>query len=135
MGAFTDDFMKEYELSRIPEAEMSSLGYGRLGAFIHLALFYVWSDEICKNEKPPIEFLTNCLVGRYALPVVYYVAGWTLYSTSKALKIAIFKRPLYVMFAAFCTIDEQSAKALNLPTSLVEKRKQRGLVFCTRENF
>jgi hypothetical protein len=135
MGAFIDDFMKEYELSGIPATEISSFGFGQLGVFVHLALFYAWSDEVCNNEKPPIEFPTNCLVGRYALSVVYYIAGWTLYCASKALTIAIFKRPLYFMFAALHTIDEHSAKALNLPTSLVERQKWRALVYCTRKYF
>jgi hypothetical protein len=135
MGAFIDDFMKEWESSGIPATEMSSFGFGRLGTFIHLALFHVWSDEVCNNEKPLIEFLTNCLVGRYALSVVYYVAGWTLYSVSKALIIAIVKRLLYFMFAALHTIDECSAKELNLPTSLVERQTWRAPVYCTRKYF
>jgi hypothetical protein len=135
MGAFIDDIMKEYESSGIPATEMSSLGFGRLGVFIHLALFHAWSDEVCNNEKPPIEFPTNCLVGRYASSVVYYLARWTLYSAPKALIIAIVKRPLYFMFAALHTIDEHSAKALNLPTSLVERQKQRALVYCTLKYF
>jgi hypothetical protein len=75
MGAVINDFIKEYESPVIPVAEMSSFGFWRLGTFIHLALFHAWSDKICNNEKPPIEFPTNCLVGRYALSVVYYVAG------------------------------------------------------------
>jgi hypothetical protein len=33
------------------------------------------------------------------------------------------------------TVDEHSAKALNLPTSLVETRKQRALAYCTHEYF
>jgi hypothetical protein len=122
-------------LSRIPAAELLSLGIGPLGVFTNLALFHAWLDEICNNEKPPIEFPTNYLFGRYALPVVYQVAGWTLYSASKELTIAIVKRPLCFMFAAMHTIDEQSAKALNLPTSLVEKRKRRALVYCTSKYF
>jgi hypothetical protein len=132
---FIDDFMKAYESSGIPAAEMSSFGVGRLGVFIHLALFHAWSDEVCNNKKLPIEFPKKCLVGRYALSVVYNIAGWTLYSASKALTIAIVKRLLYFMFAALHTIDERSAKALNLPTSLVERRKQRALVYCTHNYF
>jgi hypothetical protein len=38
MGNFINDFMKEYESSRIPASEMSSLGFGWLGVFITLAL-------------------------------------------------------------------------------------------------
>jgi hypothetical protein len=66
---------------------------------------------------------------------VYYVADWTLYSVSKALSVGIVKRPLYFMFVALHTIDEHSANALNLSTSLVERRKRRALVYCTHEYF
>jgi hypothetical protein len=135
MGAFIDNFMKEYESSGIPAAEMLRLSFRQLGAFIHLALFHAWSDEICNNEMPLIELSTSCLVGRYVLPVVYYVASWTLYSVSKALTIANVKRPLYFMFAALHTFDEQSAKAMNLPKSLVERRKRRVSVYCIGEYF
>ncbi len=100
-----------------------------------LWLCHAWSDEICNNKKPHIEFPTNCLVERYALPVVYYVANWTIYSASKALTIAIVKRPTYFIFVALHTIDEQSAKALNLPTSLVVRRKQSALVYCICKYF
>ncbi len=54
---------------------------------------------------------------------------------SKALAFANVKRLLYFMFASLHTIDEQSAKVMNLPTSLVERRKRRALVYCTREYF
>jgi hypothetical protein len=79
MRAFIADFMKEYDSTGLPPADVSSITFGRLGAFLHLALFQAWSDAICDNEKQPIEFPVDCLIGRYALPVVYYVAGWTLY--------------------------------------------------------
>jgi hypothetical protein len=73
------------------------------GAFLHLALFHAWSDAICNNKKPLIEFPVDCLIGKYALPVVYFVAGWMLYSASKAATIAADKRPFYFMFAALHT--------------------------------
>ena len=38
-------------------------------------------------------------------------------------------------FAARHTIDECVAKGMNLPTSLMERRKRRALVYCTREYF
>ena len=48
------------------------------------------------NEMPPIKLRVDCLIVRYDLPVVYYVAGWTLYSVSKASTIVTDnKRPLY----------------------------------------
>jgi hypothetical protein len=75
MRAYDADFMKEYNLTGLPPGDIFSITFGRLGAFLHLALFQAWSDVICDNKKPPIEFPVDCLVGRYAMPVVYYVAG------------------------------------------------------------
>ena len=135
MRAFVADFMKEYETTGLPPADISCITFGRLGAFLHLALFQAWSDAICDNEKPPIEFPVDCLVGRYALPVVYYVAGWTLFSMSKASMIAVDNRPVCFSFAAAQTIDGCAAKGMNLPSSLVERRKRRASVYCTREYF
>ena len=135
MHAFLDEFIKEYDVSGIHTAELSSDRFRRLGAFLHLALYHAWSDAVCDNEKPPIEFPNTCLVGKYAMPVVYYVAGWTLYSASKALTVAADKRQLYFRFAACHTINVKSAKDANLPVSLVEKRNKRASVYCSREYF
>ena len=110
MIAFVADFMKEYESTGLPPADISSITYGRMGAFLHLALFKAWSDVICDNEKPPIHFPVDCLVGKYALPVIYYVAGWTLFSASKASTIAVDNRLLFFRFAARHTIEECAAK-------------------------
>ncbi len=90
---------------------------------------------ISDNQKPPINFLADCLAGKYALPVVYYVAGWTLYSASKASSIAADKRSLFFRFAAAHTIDGCTAKSMDLPTSLVERRKRRASVYCSRKYF
>jgi hypothetical protein len=135
MRAFVADFMKEYNSTSLPPADISSITCGHLGAFLHLALFQAWSDAICGNKKPPIEFPVDCLVGRYTLPVVYYVAGWTLYSASKASTIAADNRPVCFTFAASQTIDERVANRMSLPTSLVERRKWRASVFCTHGYF
>ena len=135
MCAFVADFMKEYDSTGLPSAGVSSITFGRLGAFLHLALFMAWSDVICNNEKPPIDFPVDCLVGKYALPVIYDVAGWTLFSALKASTVAVDNRPLFFRFAARRTIDECVAKGMNLPTSLVERRTRRALVYCTWEYF
>jgi hypothetical protein len=70
MCAFVADFIEEYNSTGLPPVEFCSVTFGRLGAFLHLALFHAWSDAICGNEKLLIEFLVDCLVGRYALPVI-----------------------------------------------------------------
>ena len=95
MRTFLADFMKDYNSTGLPSADICGMTFGRLGAFLHL------------KERPQIEFPVDCLVGRYALPVVYYVAGWTLYSMSKASTIAADKRALYLMFAASHTCNMQ----------------------------
>ena len=71
MHAFVADFIKEYDSTGLPSAGISSITFERLGALLHLALFMAWSDVICNNEKPPIDFPVDCLLGKYALPVIY----------------------------------------------------------------
>jgi hypothetical protein len=63
------------------------------GTGLGVKLLMAWSHVISNNQKPPINFPADCLVGKYALPVVYYVPGWTLYSVTKASSIAADKRP------------------------------------------
>ena len=58
-----------------------------------------------------------------------------LYSASKASSIAVDKRPLYFMFVAAQTIDGCAAKSMDLPMSLVERRKRRALVYCSCKYF
>jgi hypothetical protein len=48
-----DDFMKQYELSKIPAATMSSRSFGQLGAFsLHsFGVLHVYSDTICTTMR------------------------------------------------------------------------------------
>ena len=136
MRAFADEFIAEYDSSGLSHLEdISRITFGRLGAFLHLALFMAWSHVISKNQKPLINFPADCLVGKYTLPVVYYITRWTLYSTSKASSIAADKKSLFFRFAAAQTINGCTVKNMDLPTSLVERRKQRASVYRSREYF
>ena len=136
MRAFAKEFIAEYDSSGLSCLDdVSRITFGRFGAFLHLALFMAWSHVISDNQKPPINFPADCLVGKYALPVVYYIAGWTLYSASKASSIAADKKSLFFRFAAAQTINGCAAKSMDLPTSLVERRKRRASVYCSRECF
>jgi hypothetical protein len=114
---------------------ISKISIVHLGRFLHQALFYEMMDLVCNYEKPPVKFPVDCLVGKYARPVLYYVAGWTLYSASKALNVSKDKRPTYYRFAATECIMESKAKMMGLPTSLVKKRKQKSSVYCTQQYF
>ena len=77
------------------------------------------------NEKPPVSFPEECLLGRYARPVVYYVAGWTLHSDSKALTAACAKRAKYVSFVQAHNLGKEGATGADLPTSLIDRRKHK----------
>jgi hypothetical protein len=45
------------------------------------------------------------------------------------------KRPTYYRFAATQSIMESKAKIMGLPTSLVERRKKKLFVYCTKQYF
>ena len=72
MHAFADELILEYESSGLSCLEdVSRINFGRLGAFLQLALLMAWSHMISNNQKPaPINFPVDCLVGKYALPVI-----------------------------------------------------------------
>jgi len=129
---FIHSFMEKFN-----ESGMDRKTYGQLGQFLYYVLFVTWSNLVCGNKKPPVEFPSDCLVGKYAIPVIYYVAGWTLYKASKAATVGEDKRPLFYRFTSAHTVNEIATQHLQLPISLVEKRKtKRGAsVCCTLEYF
>jgi hypothetical protein len=47
--------MEEYPSTGISPDEFSTISFGRLGTFLHLALYHAWSDAICINKKPPFK--------------------------------------------------------------------------------
>ncbi len=69
LHSFIDSFIEKYPSTWIPPDKFSIISFGRLGTFLHLALFQAWSNAICIKKKPPIKFPDHCLVGRYALLV------------------------------------------------------------------
>jgi hypothetical protein len=79
---------------------------------------------VCNYEKPPVKFPSDCLVGKYARPFLYYIAAWMLYSASKALTVAKEKRPACYRFLATRSIMESKNKMMGLPTALVKRRKK-----------
>lgn len=94
-----------------------------------------WSRMIRDNELPPIVIPTASLVQTYALPVVYYTAGWTLSRASIARTIPKRKRGPYIEFALRHSITPAVAKELNLPTELVDQRKRNSMFRASREYF
>jgi hypothetical protein len=135
LKSFVANFMEEYDGSGLPRAEVSRIGFGHLGRFLHHVMFMVWSHSVCDHNKPPVEFPDDCLMDKHARPVIYYVAGWMLYSASKALTVARDKRLLFFGFFESQSIAEDMAKSMDLPTSLVDRRKRKSLVYCSRDYF
>ncbi len=135
LQCFAAEFMEEYDASGFTPWVITKIGFGNLGRFLHNVIFLAWSHSACGNDKPPIEFPVDCLVGKHARPVIYYVAGWMLCSASKALTVARDKRPLFLEFSMTHSIDEDTARSSGLPASLVEWRKRDSPVYCSRDYF
>ena len=109
--------------------------YRYFGSFLFDVMFDCWSLHSMEAERPSVTMPEQCLVGKYARPVVYYVAGWTLHSLSLARTIARNMQPLYRRFADQHIINEEVAAAEDLPVSLVKKRNTRALLFSSAEYF
>jgi len=75
--------------SSVPTAsDLSDDEFGFFGCFLETCIFFEWSNSAMDSDRPDIKFPSESLVGKYALPVIYYVAGWTLSSLSLAKTIA-----------------------------------------------
>ena len=83
---FVKEWMKQYECLGIDIPNVKNniprRKFGSLGLFLHNVLFMEWSHSSIDNKRPQVSFPEECLVGKYAWPVIYYVAGWILYSAS-----------------------------------------------------
>lgn len=122
--------------SLLPTAnELSSLEFGFLGMHLEACLFFEWSNASVDTDRPAIEFPAENLVSKYALPVVYYVAGWTLSSVSLAKLAARHKRPIFASFASIHCIGRKDAEQANLPISLVVRRQRKSLSFSNQVYF
>ena len=73
-------------------------------------------------ERPSVQIPGKVKVGKYARPVIYYVAGWTLCSASRALTISLQDREKYVLFVQRNNTTKEDAQKEKMPIDLVEKR-------------
>ena len=64
------------------------------------------------DKRPSVSFPIECLVGKYAHTVVYFVAGWTLSGAQK-------KGSIYATFARAHSLEMEEAKLRKLPTAVV----------------
>lgn len=98
---------------------------GRLGQFLFNTTYQAWVRASASAERPPVQIPGKVKLGKYARPVIYYVAGWTLYSASRALTISVQEREKFSQFAQRNNTTKEDAEKDNLPIDLVEKRSAR----------
>ena len=131
--------MKQYEClgNDIPNAknDITHRKFGALGLFSHNLLFMEWSHSAIDNEKPQVSFPEECLVKKYARPVLYFVSGWVLHSASKALTVAVSKQAKYLAFVRARSLGKEGATEAGLPVSLIKRRKRKSKVYCTKDLF
>ena len=114
---------------------MSPRQYKYLGLVLHNLLFLEWAYCAIESKRPPVSIPEEDLVGKYARPVIYYVASSTLGSLSKALIIAKKNRGIYPRLASNHKLEESDAKAAGLEILLVLRRKRRAKMFCTKSYY
>lgn len=132
---FAMKWMEQHVNVGLDEEKFTKQKFGFFGLGLMNALFMNWSVSWMDSTRPAVEFPERCLVGKYARRVIYYCAGWTLYSMSRALTIAKSQRQIYFDFVKENTLDVDSAKEQGLPTSVVERRKRMSKMFCTKGYF
>ena len=131
-----EDWLAQYDSIIFPSKEkLDHEGFGHFGMFIFDALFAAWSRLLVEDERVAVEIASGDLVAKYSRPVVYYVAGWTLQRASLALTIGEQEREMYFAFASSQSISKETAKAENLPCSLVELRQKKKLFYPSKEYF
>ena len=98
---------------------------GRLGQYLHTTIYQAWVRASAYAERPPVQIPGQVKLGKYARPVIYYVAGWTLYSASRALTISLQEREKCFQFVQRNNTTKEDAEKDKLPIDIVEKRSTR----------
>ena len=98
-------------------------------------LFFFWSRSMADDDRRNIQIPEGDLVAKYSLPVVYYVAGWTLQRTGLALLVGENDCYKYESFAKRLKLTSQSANDSKLPCELVEMRQKKSLYFPNKQYF
>jgi len=120
------------------KTSMSTLQFKALGSFLFNAIKLQWMYSAANSDKPEVCIPgpdDDTLVGKYSHRTVYYVAGWIVFSLSKAKTIASKKRGIYHRLAHQHSLSEDEAKAAMLPIGLVLRRKRRASMFCTEKFY
>eukprot|EP00986_Skeletonema_menzelii_P017931 scaffold22977_cov154-Skeletonema_menzelii.AAC.2 len=116
-------------------AKFDECKFAYFGVYVAECLFFVWIHSAAVADRPPVEIPQSNLVAPYSLPVIYYVAGWTLQRVSLAKTVAKSKRLKYQQFFPLHNRGIDYAKENNLPYTLVQMREKRRLFYVSKEYF
>ena len=84
---FIKEWQKHYETVDIEEGGMDTIMFCHFRVYLYNALFFYWAYSSTDCDMPCVLLLDECLVGKYSLVVIYYVAGWVLQKMSQAKKL------------------------------------------------
>ena len=73
MRTFLADFMKDYNSTGLPLADICDITFGRLGAFLHLALFHAWSDAMQYVARRGRKLNSRWIVALESMPCLLYI--------------------------------------------------------------
>ena len=73
---------KWIELHDSTGLDMTQNLFGRLGQFLYMVMYHEWTHAAVDCKRPPVTIPGNVKLNKHALPVIYYVAEWTLFSAS-----------------------------------------------------
>jgi len=134
-GIFIRAWVEEYESFNFDVEAVPEKTFRYFGVYLHNLIHIEWAYSAMECDKPSISIPDESLVGKYSQNTIYYVAGWTLFSLSRALTIGQADRGIYHRFALEHSLEEQEATEQTLPISLVKRRKRRAQVFSTKIYF
>lgn len=132
------EFIRNWENAEPKKTGMSAVQFKALGSFLFNAIKLQWMYSAANSGKPEISIPgpdDDTLVGKYSHRTVYYVAGWIIFSLSKAKTIAAKKRGIYHRLARLHMLSEDDARDAGLPIGLVLRRRRRASMFCTAKFY
>ena len=124
-GVFVKKWKQQYPTFGLEGGPIDELLFGSFGVYLHNALFFNWSYSAADSERPEVTLPENCLVGRFARPVIYYVAGWIVHSMKSAGGVSASEKQHFFDFVVHNSTNADAVKKANLPTTLVERRKKK----------
>lgn len=118
-------WLKLWETEMLPSAPDQNEDCWRSAVVTVLySIYALFQVSHANDDKPPIEIPGRILVSKWALPVVYYSASFTMLRCKLAKSIGEEKKEVYQSFAVAHSLTKEEAEKAELPTSMVEQREK-----------